>query len=489
MSLYALQYFGERAEPSLPKLQKLYEDPRYKVGVLSLLVKLGLKGLPLVSLVEKGLFHHDEVVRRSAIYAVAGLGEHADPLLPRLMSIAKSPEDEEANSSVAFSVLAKLIDRPGVLDFFKAVLRDGESRSFFNAIFGVDELKDRAVPLIPILLSHYSEGKYFSIVSIPSMGKAALPYLIRALKEVKLRAGALAALGKMGEEAAGAVPTLVEMLDAGVWSVLPDMQGPSAIVETLVSIGKPSVPYLVKILPHPGAVQALKDLGENAEGALPFLLDALQSDYIPSVEIAIEIIASMGEKADAAAPYLLEKFRTWPEYSVEILTVLSRLGEKGAKALVQITNEYDPESSWIALEFLGVMGKYALPYVPMFLERMTTRYPSQVNRRISWALNYGLGSIALPFLMESLRSEDPEIVGASLTSLLPLGYGATPAIPALADLLRRNPNFLIEVSKVFRVTHGPGTPQLLQLLKDPHPLVRKAARNGLKAITEDWAID
>jgi HEAT repeat protein len=107
------------------------------------------------------------------------------------------------------------------------------------------------------------------------------------------RAGAKA-LEQLGD--VRAIPALVQTLKHEK-----DEEVREAVVKTLLSIGEPTIPYIIEELPYHYFNRYSLELAELlvnfGEAAIPHLIKALERDNISIREAAIDILASIGKPA------------------------------------------------------------------------------------------------------------------------------------------------------------------------------------------------
>ncbi|MBU4502509.1 MAG: HPr family phosphocarrier protein, partial [Nanoarchaeota archaeon] len=200
-----------------------------------------------------------------------------------------------------------------------------------------------------------------SLGNIGPEAKEAVPYLIEALKDVRLAAAAAEVLGNIGPEAKEAVPYLIEALkDESLYVRL-------AAAEALGNIGpeaKEAVPYLIEALKDESlyvrraAAVSLGNIGPEAKEAVPYLIEALKDESLYVRLAALEALDKIGPEAkkviiktsknksrdvggdvsDETRKYISKK-----ELRQQILSIQRQQIEEMITLLLDLTNDYRRE--------------------------------------------------------------------------------------------------------------------------------------------------
>lgn len=298
-----------------------------------------------------------------------------------------------------------------------------------NVLLCLDMLGPKAVKALPVLLA--KSGKSPVILdpqtarTIGSMGPAAaaaVPRLIEWVKEGKypqLRSAAAWALGAIGPAAKGAVPHLLPLLAEdrhhtertaavgalralGATEALPTLRNaldheiPANRIRAAVAFvelgGDPApalaaLSELVRAKAWSGSTNfdpvnrhwpsragaAIAELGPTAIGALPVLIEILESDYRrpyddPRDECA-EAVAAIGPAAKAANPALTklldhERRRTAAAFA------LLKIGGHRKRAMEVLLDDYQHGVLWeSAAEYLIELGKDANSAIPVVVSQ------------------------------------------------------------------------------------------------------------------------
>jgi HEAT repeat protein len=278
--------------------------------------------------------------------------------------------------------------------------------------------------------------------------KTAVPGLIAVLKDQTVpwftRRQMANTLGRMGKNAADAVPVLIQILEE---------------------------PRTDEHSPAIWAAKSLALFGPEAREATPKLAAILKNPELPLAErqVALEALGQIGGAHPRAIPAVVETLNLPPRAdSVKLQAERDSLRE-------------------LAAESLAIVGKDAAVAVPVLLRCLND--PREPMRRKTIAALGKIGPAAqlgIPMLVESLAfDESPAVRDAAETALA--GIGA-PAIPALVHLLEDQ-----EAELRLRAARGlgqmkaaaqPAAAKMRELLKDANPEVRLTAATALWQITQ-----
>jgi HEAT repeat protein len=186
-----------------------------------------------------------------------------------------------------------------------------------------------------------------------------LSVLLKSLKhsDAEVRRSAAVALESFGEEAASAVPVLVQALDD------PDASTQVAAARTLGQIGAAALPGLLEALRKPEkfvrreAIWALVRMGSAAKKAVPALAEALRDSDLRVRLGAAQALGAIGPDASAAIRSLIECLKDSNLIFCRLAAqALTRLGPEALPALRQASQSPDEfvrrEALW-ALSHLG----------------------------------------------------------------------------------------------------------------------------------------
>ena len=361
-----------------------------------------------------------------------------------------------------------------------------------NPKYALARIRAPAVPALIDVLNGPDEGMRPCAAEVLAMigrpAKAAVPSLSRSLRHgIVLRRHAAAALGRIGPDAAQAVPALYSLLSVkGENSLFGEMSRYESwnVVDAMARIGVLPIPKLVDVFLSEGSSAAAYDLsmlGPMATSAVPSLQRALND---PRLEVRIEAaiaLAFIDPSVSDALTVLIDALEHHPTDAFEVpvalarsgphaksaLPMLLRLVEKGEtpRGLVQALVRIDPEGqqcvsaliaalkhrdSYVveaAAECLGLLGPRAAASVPALTELVTRGFkePSaNSNPRASAAKALRrIGPAArpsIPALVAALKDQpgqvDDETVRAVVETLSSFGAEAKSAVGVLIDILK-----------------------------------------------------
>jgi len=374
-----------------------------------------------------------------------------------------------------------------------------------GALGGIGPFAEAALPELMTALLDGKTGLPVASQALYRIGPAAVPPLIESLAAPDIEGRAHAVLAKLG---AVAVPALKRALN--------DPREPvrSSAATTLARIVPPAPREAVKepiakliaamndpdLLRRERAIQAVGQRGAEAKDAVPALIKLLEPGAVSlplAVELqygrqvrashshhVIEALGRIGPTAQAALPSL-RRFLRDKELEIagaEAIDVLVRAWRRGG------------EDRRAALEALGRIGPGAEDAIPALARAMPEAGAPEALASI--------GPVAVPALIESLRSSDRATREAAMRALARIGPAARDAVPLVAGLLpdpqametlgaiggfepligelKARPDVRL-VGPLVRVGE-PAVPSLTALLHDDDPRVRRLATQTLGAI-------
>lgn len=359
---------------------------------------LAKAALPELTAALKGM---DEGALLSAALALAWLGPHAKPALPAL---------QEAYN-----------DAYGITEF--------ALRRAMNLI-GVDITKELAEltkdPRAPIERRLKALEK---LSSIKEPGGHVISLLTKALKdpEPAIRAGAAAAVARVGPSAKAAIPALLDLLgDADLVEAAEKhhIAEPNPAVHALARMGADALPGLAKTLKDREkprlvrvyATMSLGLMGRKAKTELA-LLEACMRDAsrLVALESACSYVRAGGDPAKAM-PLLQEGLKDEsPVVARHTAQIVYRIGPsaKGAVPdLIPLLKHSDPVVRIQAVQALSVLGTAAKEAVPPMAKLLRTGDSSERHELCLTLERLGPDAKeALPVLMELLQERNPGSAG------------------------------------------------------------------------------
>ena len=226
---------------------------------------------------------------------LAALGPVAKEAAPDLRRLVKRPKRTGL--------------RPGYMDHFNHEELDAKGRLAATAVLlCIDPNDADALDILKnALQSKDDKTRCRALVVCATHGprvKALIPLLLPALQNAQTGSDAAEALGKMGPLAEDAIPALVATVH------VQDKFGRDSFhnFSALASIGKASVPALMKLLQHrdlairENAAQALGLIGRDAAPALPVLVEAAKGSKQEELPLQQHAVVALGRMKSSAAP-------------------------------------------------------------------------------------------------------------------------------------------------------------------------------------------
>ena len=436
-----------------PKLIDALQDKGDRVRWDAIL-RLSDQGPDAVPHLIAALKHENEHVRRGAARALGQIGPRAMAAAPALIEASDDPDDRVR----------------GVVGFVLS-LQSGP-------------LDKSAVPLLVDCLDHRRLGvRQYAIRSLGEAGgaaHAAIPPLMKALRDPVLGAAAARALARIGAKAVPALAAELQNPDAhvrrGASSALARLGRDSAaarnaLVGALADrdeiVQMRAAAALGQIDPgHPGATAILLEalgndrMAEEASRAfvrigsasIPGLRSALKSDDPNRRVAAASTLCQIGPgAAQIAVPALVEALQNQAEPIYTMATVaLGRTGaaaEPAIPALIEILEDPRGSKRKAAADALGRMGRPAKGAVPE-LARLLADPEEGVRGTAAEALaRFGPdASAAVPALVRALDASpeldvffDLQLAPRLVDALGAIGPAANPAIPVLAEMFEEQP--------------------------------------------------
>lgn len=352
----------------------------------------------------------------------------------------------------------------------------------------------------------------FWLMQLGPDAKSAVPELIKVAKQsedLEIRAGAISVLGFVGLESPEALSALIELLrEPGTFwirdlilddtvalavgrfgnratAAVPELvrwmrerklQRPLDAIRAVGMIGgdaPEAVAALVALLSEPGlrnyAVGALADLGSDASGAVPALIQCLEDSEPRVWPLIVETLMKVGPQAKAAVPRLqqielqqtnilralaamaIAKIEHRPEHAVPVFTEMLRQKNDSSEPrwVVRIQTWRAPRrnvvplsshetAAWLLAE-VGPAAKEALPSLRRISLAADSRLRAIAARAI-WKVS-GEVAEAIPSLTHALSQKDEVMFQVALASLNEMGPKARASMPALTNFIaeKRNP--------------------------------------------------
>ncbi|MGD2127438.1 MAG: HEAT repeat domain-containing protein [Desulfobacteraceae bacterium] len=316
-----------------------------------------------------------------------------------------------------------------------------------------------APPPAPWYVS-YGFKSYEEVIQPKSVGTLVLALSDRSNK---VRASAAEALGKIGPEAAEAVPALIRSLK--------------------------SVDDLVRAR----AAEALGDIGAAAEEAVPLLVKGLEDENSYARVKSAEALGKIGREAAEAVPALIRSLAD-KEYLVRsrAIEALGRI-EPDARRLVPALMEalrlgqsdISADVRTNAVEALANIGAEANGAVPVIVSCL-----GDIAPKVRSAAAHALEKIVpdkrerAVLLAGAMEDKEPRVRRTAVEALAKIGPEAEDTVSALIRALGDSDyEVRRKALEGIRKVEPPGetiAPAFLLLLDDPEPEMRKEAISGLQ---------
>ena len=325
-----------------------YADEQIRREASSELVKLSQESNAVVPALEKALLHEDALIRAGAADTIGRINPDLDVIELSLAALLDDKEIEVRLSAArALGVMSD--DAREVLPVILEGMRHFEPRIRLKAVHALvrfgPEVCAGIPEVIPELIDMFEDTDTLvakgAASAIWQFGDKALPYLIYAVQDDSptTRVGAVFALKFMGEQAAGAIPALLEAAK----SASPEFQFDIAVTISYIDPGKAEtlVPSLINGLETGSAgkdrnkihnaARALAVIGPPAVDAVPALVTAIESvDDSARVDIVYALTQVSAEHLDLGIDYLIMGLDS--EDQVVRLMSAMHLGEIGPAA-------------------------------------------------------------------------------------------------------------------------------------------------------------
>ncbi|WP_419193651.1 HEAT repeat domain-containing protein [Kolteria novifilia] len=206
-----------------------------------------------------------------------------------------------------------------------------------------------------------------------------------------------------------------------------------------------AIPALIKALGDPeievqrAAAFALTTMGPAAKDAVPALMKATKSDDLSLKTHAVVALGNIGPAAKPAIPNLVDILKNAEKYTTrsEAAGALARIGPAAIPALIKLVeDDKDVAVKETAVRALGQIGPPAQSVLPQVLEVAKVNDDPTLRRAIFVAFGQiGLDdksrAIVIPMLIDALSKDRVEARYNAAYALGRMGAKAKQAIPAL----------------------------------------------------------
>lgn len=397
--------FGDDVLPLMIKELDSEETNRRK-GALAVIARMGSDAAPAVPKAAELL--DDEDLRKEALYALCRIGPSAVEAIDEILEVFSSQHPWGSMGHVMD--VGKI--GPGILPAMEDALEHDEWGVRLCAVYALSRLEPSAEPAVP-LLAKAVEDEHWRVREIALMylgrigplAREAVPMIIGAIDDPKevVRDAALKAVWQLSPLSAPAADKLLDMLanDLDPLNDYSDWLMASAALARMGEAGAAAVPLLVDSLGRTdecgafavNSLEALRDFGPYASEAFDELLPLLEHKRGDIRYYAATAFGNMGPAAEPAVDDLLPLLGDEDEdvrmYTAFALGRIGRPAERIAPALAELAKSEVPEDESLevpaaALAALAAMGPSAVDQAPVVRRVMQER--SQLQIQAAYAL-------------------------------------------------------------------------------------------------------
>jgi len=429
-----VEALGEIGAPAKPALVAALgdADPNRRAGAALALAQLGAAAKDtapaLVSILEK---ENNPAARIAQITALPKTGPEPARAVLLLVAAATDPDDAIRHAGINALAGARTL-HPDAAEALAGLLKNADPALRQRAAHALGRLGPDAASALPALIdaARASNGEGVFVDSLTQIGPAALPALLSALKDAK--------------------PAENE------W-----------IFHTLRGFGAAAAPALNEALQNPkpevrvSAIQALGAMGLDATPALHTLFTLASGDEPKAQAAALRALVALRAEPRHLKP-LLEAAMASPSPDVKRagaagVAATGGGAELGVDTLIALLSDDDAVGRLSAVQALGELGPKAAPAVNALVEHF----------------------------------EDPALQLATIETLRRLGPAAAPAVPHLLALAAKNGGeqraTILPALSAIGHDAGAALPMIRACVKDPAEELRAASASVLAAVDPDKA--
>ncbi len=472
-------------------------DEAGRIAAIDRLGAEGMKAAAAVGPLTELLSDPSPAIRAHAAKSLGEIGDPAKQAAPELVKLLKDADETVRRQAMQ----ALVVLRPGrelMLPLFEKIMAGSDAAEQMRILHAISEAGEAAVPRLIKALKN-EKVAYWACIVLRDMGpkaKAAVPALIETLKSPRpdVRREAVLALGVMDDAALPAVPQIAELLG--------DENAATAATFVLGQLGKIPADAEAKIREnaksgdkslvtvslwaltrvHPEDMQLRREATERIVECLkdkdPFVrvtaaraLAALP----PAPEITLPILEKALKGADA----------TTAQYALD---ALATIGPKAVPRLIDLLNHKEIRVQVVYV--LGQIGPGAAPAVDALAKLVNDEDENLATEAVLALGKIGPGAkSAVPVLVKTLGEENCPDAHAIVYALGRIGPNAAAAEPLLVKAMKSKDGSLAVVSawaftKIEPRTAKPtaAIPVFVACLSDSLPETRQAAAEGLASM-------
>lgn len=459
---HALGGLGPQAKDAVPGLIQLLVDGREPIRE-EVIQALGLIGPEAGPALVTALTDGDARRRSGAALALAQIEpayrQAAQPVEQQL-----ARETEATARAALLTALPKVGAAPDrcVALLLPGVTDDNEStrHAALNALLGTWAVRAAAVPkLVTLLKDGKPEVRERAARALGRMGSDAASALPALLAATRAAGGAQAFADALAQIGPQALPALLDALQKG------KPEESAWILRALRGFGPPAIPVLNEALKHPSAaVRAaaagtLGSMGREAADAINPLF-VLTEDASPEVQAAsLRALVALRADSNRLKPLLqtalASKHADVRKAGAAGTAAFGGAAQLGVNGLLDLLDDDDAAGRVAAVQALGQLGAQAAPAVDALAARLG----------------------------------DPALQSLAMEALGKIGPAAAPAVPRLLDAAKNTDQRASVLPTLTAIGKGatPALPKLYEWLDDPAGDVRAATATAIAAVETDAA--
>jgi HEAT repeat protein len=490
-AIVALGRIGPATREAIPDLLELLTDGdmAQKLAAIDAVGRIGAESKISVKALTGLLDSPDAQIATLAVEGLARMGKNGTAVLAERL---KNP-DVKQRLLILRALVATKSDARGAVAELLALTADENPEVQRLARSALDGLgKGAATDLVKLLKDPAQPDatrlRAAAVLAKLEPGKENLADLGRLLKDpkVEVRRAAAESLGRLGPDAADALPELVGAMrddDGAVRS------GVGRAIKNTGRKGSAKLQALqaaateVAVIANLGIALRLTEFGSGKD-TVPALVAALSDKEDIVARVAAETLGSLGEPALAPLMEALKERK--PPVRRYAAMALKEMGAKAKKAVPLLTEalrDSDGPTREFAALALGAMGLEARPATAELIKGMLNDPDKELRVRFAQALIQvdPDPKLAAPAFRQALR--DKQTADCATEGLIKLGSAAVPELSAaLKDKDEDVRRTAVEILGSLGAAARPAVPTLLEATRDANPRIGAAARRVLESI-------
>ncbi len=322
---YARYLIGDESEDVFAAVSSGLEQPDWQTRAMACraLKELGLAGRrnEAIEAQQSTLADDDPLVRQIALESLAALGPESLTKIPAMDNLLRHDRSSQVRVTAAAALVE--LDPSGTqsVPLLAATLRDPDSALRISIVRALGDLGPKALAANDSLVAVIEQDekdwiRSFAVQTLSKVSPASktVPILLEALKRERNRKAMnvegtiLQTLGKIGPDAASAVPVLVETYNS---STVAELRG--SVMIALGGIGPrahAALPAVLEAAKSPeffvrgNALEALTKITVDPDVVVPPLVAALKDKHGWTQKTAANLLGKLGPAAKASIPAL-----------------------------------------------------------------------------------------------------------------------------------------------------------------------------------------